>query len=66
VLGRLATGTPDRSPLTRMSAGRKIRVRMDTKVPYELDGGDRPKTKRLKIDALPAALTICTPEEAAG
>jgi YegS/Rv2252/BmrU family lipid kinase len=64
VLGRLATGSPERSPLTRMTAGRKIRIRMDQKVPYELDGGDRSKAKRLKIDALPAALTVCTPEEA--
>jgi YegS/Rv2252/BmrU family lipid kinase len=62
VLGRLATGSPEKSPLTRMTAGRRIRVRMETKVPYELDGGDRSKTKRLKVDARPGALTVCVPE----
>jgi hypothetical protein len=29
---------------------------------YELDGGERPPTKRLKIQVEPGAITICVPE----
>lgn len=64
VLGRLIAGRPERSALTRMTAGREIEVTLESKVPYELDGGDRPKTKHLRFSVEPGALTVCVPEEA--
>ncbi len=64
VMARLVAGRPEKSPLARMTAGRSIRIDLDQKLPYELDGGDRKKTKHLDIEACPAALTVCVPEEA--
>jgi YegS/Rv2252/BmrU family lipid kinase len=61
-LGKTATGDPGASPFVETTTGEKIDVRLDKKAPYELDGGDRPKTKRLKIRAQPAAITVCVPE----
>jgi hypothetical protein len=37
-------------------------VRLDRPVPYELDGGDRKPTTRLKARIKPGAITICVPE----
>ena len=34
-----------------------MNVKLDQKVPYELDGGDRPPAKRLKILIDPASVT---------
>jgi YegS/Rv2252/BmrU family lipid kinase len=61
-LGRTAVGDPAASPFVEATTAVKIDVRLDKKAPYELDGGDRPKTKRLKIRAKPAAITVCVPE----
>ena len=62
-LGRTATGHAERSPFVRMTSGGRIDVRLDKKSPYELDGGDRKPSKRLRFEAEPAAITICVPEE---
>ena len=65
-LGRAAIGRADRSPFVEMtSAGRRIDIKLAKKLPYELDGGDRPATKRLRVEVEPAAITICVPEESA-
>ena len=62
-LGRTALGDATASPFVRTTTGRSIEVRLDRKVPYELDGGDRKKTKKLKIHVEPAAISVCVPEE---
>lgn len=46
-------------------SGRRIRIRLDREMPYELDGGDRPATRSLKIDVEPAAVTVCVPPSSA-
>jgi diacylglycerol kinase family enzyme len=61
-LARAAVGRADRSPFVQTTKGAKIDVRLDRKVPYELDGGDKKSTKRLKIRVQPAAVTVCVPE----
>lgn len=63
-LSRTAVGSADRSKFVRTTKARKIRVRFDRKVPYELDGGDKKAVKKLKIRVQPAAVTICVPEHA--
>jgi len=63
VMARLAVRRADRSPLTRMTAGRAIDVRFDEKVPYEVDGGDRKEKKHLELSVVPGGLTVCVPEE---
>jgi len=62
VLLRTARSSPGDSPLVRIVPARSVRVRFDRKVPYELDGGDRPPTDHLKIDVEPLALSVCVPE----
>jgi YegS/Rv2252/BmrU family lipid kinase len=63
-LARAAVDSADRSKFVRTTKARKIRVELDRKVPYELDGSDKKPTKRLKIKVQPAAVTVCVPEVA--
>jgi diacylglycerol kinase (ATP) len=62
-LVRTAIGSADRSKFVRTTKARKIDIRLDRKMPYELDGGDKKPVDRLEIRAEPAAVTICVPEE---
>jgi diacylglycerol kinase (ATP) len=59
--GRLALGHPDQSPFVQVTQGKKIRIRFDRKVSYELDGGARPATDKLRIKVRPASVTVCVP-----
>jgi diacylglycerol kinase (ATP) len=63
-LGRTAFSDPADSPFVRTATARSIQVRLGRKAPYELDGGDRPKRKRLDIEVMPGALHVRIPEEA--
>ena len=65
VLMRTVRSSPADSPLVRVVPARSVRVRFDRPVPYELDGGDRPPTDRLKIDVEPLAVSVCVPAVAA-
>lgn len=58
---RAAAGRIDSSPLVEVTQGRSVRVRLERKLPWELDGGDRPKTRRLDVSVLPGRLTVCVP-----
>ena len=53
--------TADASPFVQVAKARSVKVKLDRKVLYELDGGDRTKTKSLKVKVEPAAITICVP-----
>ena len=64
-LVRTAVGSADRSKFVQTTKATKIRIKLDRKMPYELDGGDEKPVDRLKIRVEPAAVTICVPEEAA-
>jgi diacylglycerol kinase family enzyme len=61
-LARTAVGSADDSKFVQTTKARKIRVRLDRKLPYELDGGDKKPKKRLKIDVEPSAVTVCVPD----
>jgi YegS/Rv2252/BmrU family lipid kinase len=63
VFVRTAVGSAARSKFIRTTKAKKIRIKLDRKVPYELDGGDEQPVDRLKIRVEPAAVTICVPEE---
>jgi YegS/Rv2252/BmrU family lipid kinase len=58
---RLASGAPERSPFVRTTVGRRIDVRLDRPLPYELDGGARGTRKKLKIKVRPGAIRIAVP-----
>lgn len=58
---RTAVGTSERSPFVRLTQARKVKVKLDRKVRYELDGGDRKKVKKFKVKIEPMAITVCVP-----
>jgi YegS/Rv2252/BmrU family lipid kinase len=60
-LVRTAVGDPNRSPFVRSTKARTVDVKLDRKVRYELDGGDRSKVKAFKVAVEAAALTVCVP-----
>ena len=47
-LVRTAVGDPNRSPFVRSTKAKTVKVKLDRKVRYELDGGDRSKVKSFK------------------
>ncbi|HEY7396746.1 MAG TPA: diacylglycerol kinase family protein [Gaiellaceae bacterium] len=59
LLARTALGSPSASPFVKTTSARSIEVKLDRKVRYELDGGDRRKLKSFKVEVEPAALRVC-------
>jgi len=57
-LARVAAGQTERSPFVQMATGRRFRIRFDSPLPYELDGGDRDEVDRLKVKIEPGAVTV--------
>jgi diacylglycerol kinase family enzyme len=62
VLGKMATGRSEESPFVRITRARTVSARFGSPLMYELDGGEREATTRLKAKAVPGALTVCLPE----
>jgi diacylglycerol kinase (ATP) len=65
-LARTAVGQAERSPLVQATSAKKIKVKLNRKVLYEIDGGDREKVKSFGVKVEPAAITICLPREERG
>jgi diacylglycerol kinase (ATP) len=59
--GRLALGHPERSPFAKVTQGAKVKIRFDRKIRYELDGGARPASRKLRVKVHPGSVTICVP-----
>jgi diacylglycerol kinase (ATP) len=60
-LARTAVGQAERSPLVQATSAKKIKVKLNRKVLYEVDGGGREKVKSFTIKVQPAAVTLCLP-----
>jgi diacylglycerol kinase (ATP) len=60
-VGRTIAGHPERSPSFRVTRGRKVKVKLDRKVLYELDGGSRSKANSYRLKVEPGAITVCVP-----
>ncbi|MEU4425406.1 YegS/Rv2252/BmrU family lipid kinase [Actinoplanes sp. NPDC024001] len=60
-LGTMAVGRSDRSPFVRTTRARRVDVKLESKLVYELDGGARAKTKKFTASVVPAAVKICVP-----
>jgi YegS/Rv2252/BmrU family lipid kinase len=58
---RLARGQAAVSPFVKVTQGKKFSIRFDQKVRYELDGGARPASRKLRIKVRPASVTVCVP-----
>jgi len=63
-LGRMVTGQARRSPFVRTTRARTVDVTLGAPLVYELDGGARKKTTRMRVRAVPQAITVCVPEPA--
>jgi len=64
MIARAAVGTPDKSPFAQTTKARSVKVKLNRKVLYELDGGDRKKVKSFKVKVEPGAVTVCVPNGA--
>ncbi len=59
---RVMASQPEASPFVESITAHTVDIRLEDEMAYELDGGERPPTKRLKIQVEPGAITICVPE----
>ena len=58
---RTMVASADASPFVQATRAESIKVKLKRKTLYELDGGDRTKTKTFKVKVEPAAVTVCVP-----
>jgi diacylglycerol kinase (ATP) len=58
---RTVVAAAEASPFVRATTAESVKVKLSRKVLYELDGGDRTKTRSFKVKVEPAAVTICVP-----
>src|SRR5215204_1046707 len=58
-LTRTALGDPNRSPFVRTTKASSVKVALDRKVRYELDGGGRSKVKSFNVKVEERALSVC-------
>ncbi len=59
--GSLALGHPERSPFAEVAQGTDFKLRFDQKVRFELDGGARPASKKLRVKVRRNSVTVCVP-----
>ncbi len=62
-VARTAVGSTAKSPFVQVTKATKIRIKLDRKVAYELDGGDRGPAKVLKVKVEPGAITVRVPNQ---
>ena len=60
-IARTVAGDPARSPFVRVTKAKAVQVKLNRKVRYELDGGDRTKIKAFEVTVEPGALRLCVP-----
>jgi YegS/Rv2252/BmrU family lipid kinase len=60
-LARSALSSASKSPFVHMTKGRSVEVKLDRKILYELDGGDREKKRTFRVDVQPGAVSVCVP-----
>jgi diacylglycerol kinase (ATP) len=64
VLGRVAQGRASKSPFIELTRGKRLRIRFNHPMPYELDGGARTTVKELRIKVHPGSIKLCLPASA--
>lgn len=60
-MARTAVGTAGNSPFVQVTKARSIKVKLNRKILYELDGGGREKVKKFQVEVDPGAITVCVP-----
>ncbi len=61
-MGRVVLGRAENSPFVTTGRGRTIQVTFDKPTQYELDGGARKATKKLKIKVRPGSVEVRVPQ----
>jgi diacylglycerol kinase family enzyme len=61
MIARAAVGSASKSPFVRTTKARSVKVKLNRKVLYELDGGDRTKVKSFKVKVETGAINVCVP-----
>jgi diacylglycerol kinase family enzyme len=61
MIARTAIGTAAKSPFAQTTKARSVKVKLNKKVLYELDGGDRKKVRAFKAKVKAGAISICVP-----
>lgn len=61
VLTHLVRGNAERSKFVRTTRGRQVDVKLGRRIPYELDGGARSRTRRLQARIEPGAIVVAVP-----
>jgi diacylglycerol kinase (ATP) len=60
-IARAVVGNASKSSQAHTTKVHSVRIKLDKKVPYELDGGDRKKVRKLRVDIEPGAVEVCVP-----
>jgi diacylglycerol kinase (ATP) len=60
-VARAVVGTAAKSPHAFTTKVHSVRIKLDRKVPYEIDGGVRKKVRKLRVEVEPEAVQICVP-----
>ena len=61
MIARAAVGTASKSPFAQTTKASSVKVKLNRKVLYELDGGDRTKVKTFKVKVEAGAISVCVP-----
>jgi diacylglycerol kinase (ATP) len=61
LLARAGLKAAAASPFTEMTTARRVKVKLDRSMPWQVDGGDRERDKRFTIRCLPGAVRILQP-----
>ena len=61
MIARAAVGTASSSPFAQTTKARSVKVELDRKILYELDGGDRSEVKLFKVKVEAGVLSVCVP-----
>lgn len=61
MIARAAVGTASKSPFAQTTMARSVKVKLNRKVLYELDGGDRTKVKKFRVEVEARAISVCVP-----
>jgi diacylglycerol kinase (ATP) len=63
-IARATVGSPHKSPFVQVTKAHVVKVKLDRRVLYELDGGDRSKVKAFTVKVEPGAISVCIPRPA--
>lgn len=64
-LARMTTGKAEKSPYVHVTSGKVFTLTFSRRFRYELDGGDRPSVKKIRVEVCPGSITVCVPPSSA-